>query len=258
MIDKLIGIMTSTLIAVSLVTMSSSFILVAAQPNADHRLPILLIHGYSQDSTVWDKWVQWLRNDNFSNVYPITFERDDECGSAKQHAAELADTIDRILVDTGHNQVNIVGHSKGGLDARTYIATGTDKVANLIMIGTPNAGTSAAIWDFTGCFPAGINELLPGSPGTTAEDHPESTNYYTIAGNWLPNLSCPSFLPWMLIEDGGNCYIRGDDDGLVTVNSVESSRNYIALGEETSHHHLDLLQHREEYERALTVLDDTA
>ena len=96
-------------------------------------------------------------------------------GLRRQHLEELADMIDRILVDTGHNQVNIVGHSKGGLDARTYIATGTgtDKVANLIMIGTPNAGTSAAIWDFTGCFPAGINELLPGSPGTTAKDHPE-------------------------------------------------------------------------------------
>jgi triacylglycerol esterase/lipase EstA (alpha/beta hydrolase family) len=38
--------------------------------------------------------------------------------------------------------------TKGGLDARWYIATTVaDKVANLIMIGTPNAGSPAAFVD---------------------------------------------------------------------------------------------------------------
>ena len=37
---------------------------------------------------------------------------------------------------TGQNQVNIVGFSKGGLDARVYLANdlANDNVANLIMI----------------------------------------------------------------------------------------------------------------------------
>ena len=37
--------------------------------------------------------------------------------------------------------MNIVGHSKGGLDARVYLSNGTHDVANLIMIGAPNAGS---------------------------------------------------------------------------------------------------------------------
>jgi triacylglycerol esterase/lipase EstA (alpha/beta hydrolase family) len=45
-------------------------------------------------------------------------------------------------------QVNIVGHSKGGLDARVFLAnnafTNNKAVANLIMIGTPNAGSPIA------------------------------------------------------------------------------------------------------------------
>jgi hypothetical protein len=36
-----------------------------------------------------------------------------------------------------------VGHSKGGLYARAYLGTDTNKVANLIMIGTPDAGSLA-------------------------------------------------------------------------------------------------------------------
>ena len=39
---------------------------------------------------------------------------------------------------SGQNKVNIVGHSKGGLDARMYLGNSTQDVANLIMIGTPN------------------------------------------------------------------------------------------------------------------------
>ena len=39
----------------------------------------------------------------------------------------------------------MVGHSKGGLDARVYLAnSGTHDVANLIMIGTPNGGNPLA------------------------------------------------------------------------------------------------------------------
>ena len=47
---------------------------------------------------------------------------------------------------TGQDKVNIVGHSKGGLDARVYLADNITRndVANLIMIGTPNAGSPIA------------------------------------------------------------------------------------------------------------------
>jgi triacylglycerol lipase len=83
---------------------------------------------------------------------------DDRCGSVQQNTAELSGIIEKILRDTGFEQVNIVAHSKGRLDARAYTATGTDNVANLIMIGTPNAGSPAALWDLTGCPPGASAE----------------------------------------------------------------------------------------------------
>jgi triacylglycerol esterase/lipase EstA (alpha/beta hydrolase family) len=71
--------------------------------------PILLIHGYAEDSSVWHSWENWLHTDNFTNVYPITFKHDDECGSVKYHATELSGIVDKILNDTGSERVNIVG-----------------------------------------------------------------------------------------------------------------------------------------------------
>jgi hypothetical protein len=51
----------------------------------------------------------------------------------------------------------MVGHSKGGLDARVYLAkSGTYDVANLIMIGTPNGGNPLA------------NELVAAAAAKTA------------------------------------------------------------------------------------------
>src|SRR5215211_6280494 len=81
-------------------------------------LPVLLIHGYMEDAAVWNKWVDLLKKDGIS-AYPITFKQsDDKCGSAADHAKELSNIIGQIKKETGQNKVNIVGHSKGGLDAR--------------------------------------------------------------------------------------------------------------------------------------------
>src|SRR5918996_5811877 len=80
-------------------------------------LPVLLIHGYMEDASVWNKWVDLLKKDGIS-AYPITFNQsDDKCGSAADHAKELSDVIAKIKSQNGQSKVNIVGHSKGGLDA---------------------------------------------------------------------------------------------------------------------------------------------
>ena len=98
-----------------------------------------------EDATVWNKWMDLLKKDGISAAYPITFKQsDDKCGSAAEHAKELSNIIGQIKDETGQNKVNIVARSKGGLDARVYLANNTKDVANLVMIGTPNAGSPLA------------------------------------------------------------------------------------------------------------------
>ncbi len=147
-------------------------------------LPVLLIHGHMEDATVWNKWVDLLKKDGISAAYPITFKQsDDKCGSAAEHAKELSNIIGQIKKETGQNKVNIVAHSKGGLDARVYLANNTKDVANLVMIGTPNAGSPLAESCEVGT-PA-VYDLRPGAAATEVKMNP-NTKYYTIAGDWNP------------------------------------------------------------------------
>jgi len=107
-------------------------------------LPVLLLHGYLEDVTIWRTWENLLTEDGIP-FYTVTFTNDDECGSAAAHAIELQRIIQKFLNSTDYTKVNIAAHSKGGLDARAYLATGTDDVASLIMIGTPNAGSPSTL-----------------------------------------------------------------------------------------------------------------
>jgi pimeloyl-ACP methyl ester carboxylesterase len=185
-------------------------------------LPVILIHGWNEGSggTIplhWDEWTHNLSEDNIPFCI-ISFEQsNDACGSAADHAKELAQIVQDIISETGQNQVNIVGFSKGGLDARVYLANdlSNDNVANLIMIGTPNAGTQMA-FTTNDCSP-GIDDLKPNAPATNAKQNTH-TKYYTIAG------AC---FPWI-------------GDGLVSTSSVNSQPYFKLLGTSNACH-LDLL-----------------
>lgn len=127
--------------------------------------------------------------------------------------------------ETGAEKINIVAHSKGGLDARIYLANNlsNNDVANLIMIGTPNAGSPLAAEAVKEgrifCEPA-LFDLVPGAPATQAKKNP-NTNYFTISGNWVSQ-----FIPFTIIDkncpedpftfsflDRGRSHIPGPDDG---------------------------------------------
>jgi pimeloyl-ACP methyl ester carboxylesterase len=227
----------TVVIVIEILVSNGLFGSLATAQEDENVLPVLLVHGYYEDASIWETWEEFLEADDIP-FYTITFEQsDDECGSAIDHARELNNRIQEILDSTDYEQVNIVGHSKGGLDARVYLAGGTDDVANLIMIGTPNDGSPLAEFSDI-CGPA-VYDLRRGASATQAEQNP-NTDYYTISGNWLSNV-------------GGNWYIPGLDDGWVAVASVESEEYSQSLGQ-TSHYHNDLLE-EEEYNLALDILD---
>ena len=187
-------------------------------------IPVLLIHGWNEGSggdfpIHFNVWEHQLNQDKIPFCI-ISFEQSsDACGSSADHAKELAQIVQNIISETGQNQVNIVGYSKGGLDARVYLASNltNDDVANLIMVGTPNAGSGFAVGSFI-CVPA-VFDLLHGSDATQAEKNTH-TKYHTIAG------ICFIFP------------IKGD--GLVSESSVNSQPYFHRLGF-SSNCHLNLL-----------------
>ena len=207
------------------------------QQTEDKPLPVLLVHGYAEDAAVWKKWEDMLRKDGIQ-FFTVTFkDSDDKCGSAKQHAIELEKMAQDIKEQSGAQKINIVGHSKGGLDARVFLdITDTKDVANLIMIGTPNAGSPVAETNDV-CAPA-VYDLRLGANATKAVVNP-NTKYYTIAGDWMPLTQ-------------GNLLIPGNDDGLIPVESVESQQYFQSLGR-TEHGHAELLSEKE-YQMSKDIL----
>jgi pimeloyl-ACP methyl ester carboxylesterase len=235
--NKKNNIVTVTIAVISIAIIVSGSFVSLASSQSEKPLPVLLIHGYVEDAAIWKKWEDLLKKDGIQ-FFTITFkDSDDKCGSAEQHAKELEKRVQDVKQQSGAQKINIVGHSKGGLDARVFLdITDTKDVANLIMIGTPNAGSPAAETN-DACAPA-IFDLRPGANATKAVMNP-NTKYYTITGDWLPAVQ-------------GNPAIPGHDDGLVPVESVETEGYFQSLGR-TEHGHAELLQ-EQEYNMAKDVL----
>ncbi|MCU1455562.1 MAG: lipase class 2 [Acidimicrobiales bacterium] len=61
-------------------------------------------------------------------------------------ARALGAYVDTVLARTGATKVDLVGHSQGGLVARSFVKDfgGASKVDSLITLGTPNTGTYVA------------------------------------------------------------------------------------------------------------------
>jgi len=203
-------------------------------------LPVILIHGYHDNSERWSIWENLLYQNNIPYC-TVSFQQSidpssdyDACGSAADHANDLAQIVQYVKQGTGQNKVNIVGHSKGGLDVRKYLGdTNTHDVANLIMIGTPNKGGLGADFNFFDtCTPAAKDLTSLNAYNIAGQNW--HTNYYTIAGicsNWPePN------------------------DGFVTESSVDSLSYAKALLPHPSDCHLDLL-HENEFELAKPILE---
>jgi len=190
-------------------------------------LPVILVHGYNEASIIWFVWEQALESSGIQYC-SVTFHPNDFCGRASHDATELSKIVQNVKNMTQQNQVNIVAHSKGGLDARLYLSSsGTADVANLIMIGTPNAGSPVA--DYTEAknlnpYCPAVRDLTTYAPVNNAAENP-NTQYYTVAGVCLPYL-----------EYGGITLIPELNDGLVSVSSVESQSYFHSLGHSPNCH----------------------
>jgi pimeloyl-ACP methyl ester carboxylesterase len=231
--------------------------------SSNNAIPVILIHGYYQDYTVWSDWEKVLLKDKVPYC-TVSFNRNDKCGTATDHAKELKEIVQTVKNITHQKQVNLVGHSKGGLDARVYLAESqTLDVANLIMIGTPNRGSPLA--DFIAyfislipwfdlssffCTPA-LDDWKTDAPDTQVTENLH-TSYYTIYGDWNPLLPCG----YRGLEGIGYPILYNfglvPNDGIVPKWSVEDLNNYTNLGY-TFHCHTDLLG-SQEYNLSKNVL----
>lgn len=106
------------------------------------KYPILLVHGiFFRDWLLVNYWGR-IPATLIRNGARIFYGKQQSAQSVPDSARELRDTILSVIKETGAEKVNIIAHSKGGLDSRYAISClGMDKyVATLTTINTPHKG----------------------------------------------------------------------------------------------------------------------
>lgn len=106
------------------------------------KYPILLVHGvFFRDLKLPNYWGR-IPKELERNGAVIYYGQHDSASSVADSGEALAKRIKSIVEETGCEKVNIIAHSKGGLDSRYATSLcGSDKyVASLTTINTPHRG----------------------------------------------------------------------------------------------------------------------
>jgi len=110
------------------------------------RYPLLMVHGvFFRDWKYFNYWGR-IPKELADNGARIFYGNHNSALPVEQAAGELKARILEIMRETGSEKVNIIAHSKGGLDARYAISClGMDAhVASLTAVSTPHRGTPLA------------------------------------------------------------------------------------------------------------------
>ncbi len=115
--------------------------------------PIMLVHGWNSSGSTWTSFSNdYLVPDGIPYLIPNDGASDLILPRAYSinNANGISEEIQRMLNKFGVDKVNIVAHSKGGLDSRMYLRLyGGQYVENLVQIATPNHGSRVADYVLT-------------------------------------------------------------------------------------------------------------
>ena len=124
------------------------------------KYPIILVHGIAAKQLRILNAFGQIGEELKKEGYTVYISDNDGFGSIENNAEQLKKYIEKVLQQTGAEKVNIIAHSKGGLDSK-YMITKLgmeDKVASLTTLCTPHKGSIIAskIWD----LPMPIKKIL--------------------------------------------------------------------------------------------------
>lgn len=215
------------------------------------KYPILMVHGiFFRD---WQKFNYWGRipKELVRNGAEVYYGNQQSSAHIAESAEELKESILKVINETGAEKLNIIAHSKGGLDSRYAISKlGMDKyVASLTTINTPHYGAkfvdgilakvSDGLLDFVARkynklftvlgdkqpdFKAGVSDLSYAVCSKLDDELPDSPDifYYSVMSKMKNVFSAgfPLNLGYMLNKPHGS-----GNDGLVTVESALRGEN---------------------------------
>lgn len=217
------------------------------------KYPIIMVHGiFFRDWQLFNYWGR-IPATLIRNGATINYGKQQSSGSVARSAEEIRKTILKVINETGAEKVNLIAHSKGGLDSRYAISRlGMDKyVATLTTINTPHKGCDmvddllkklpsavvrfiagryngifSKLGDENPDFTSGVNDLsavrakkyddeMPDSPGVSYR------SVMTVMGS-ASSAGFPLNIGYKMIKR-----LNGENDGLVAESSAKHGRHRI-------------------------------
>lgn len=120
------------------------------RPTAAHPFPVVLVEGtFESMAKNWVTMSPYLKKAGYC-VYALNYGETngvDATGPVADSAKQLAPFVDGVLTATKTEQVDLVGHSQGGMMPRYYLGFlgGATKVHALVGIAPSNHGTAGVV-----------------------------------------------------------------------------------------------------------------
>ena len=222
------------------------------------KYPLLMVHGvFFRDYKKFSYWGR-ITKELISNGATIYYGEHQSALSVEDSGAEIAKRVKEIVESTGCEKVNIIAHSKGGVDSRMAIFAHDLEpyVASLTTINSPHRGCKFADY-LLNIMPEGIkNKVVVGYNGAMkklGDTNPdfmaavkdltsERATYLDSIMTTPKNVFCQSVgskidkvtngkfplnFSYVLVK-----HFDGYNDGLVGVESFEWGDKYIFLNDE--------------------------
>lgn len=219
------------------------------------KYPILLVHGvFFRDIRFFNYWGR-VPGELMKNGAICYYGNQQSAATVPVCGKELAERIKELVETTGCEKVNVIAHSKGGLDMRYAIANcgAAEYVATLTTINTPHRGCAFAeylidkapeklrhsienkynaalkkLGDSEPDFMGAVEDLTVRSCKKINEQTPDAEGvYYQSVGSKLNKSRGGRFplnMSYMLVK-----YFDGDNDGLVSMPSSVWGERFIPI-----------------------------
>lgn len=219
------------------------------------KYPVLLVHGvFFRDSKFFNYWGR-IPKELETNGATIFYGNQPSAASVPESAAYIRDRVKEIIASTGAEKVNIIAHSKGGLDCRYAVARLgiEDCVASLTTVNTPHKGCLFADYLLSGISPA-IKDRVANTYNSALRKFGEADSDFLAAVSNLTDkycselnaeleepksFFCQSVGSVLTKADGGTFPLNfsyhlvhlfsGANDGLVSEESFHWGEKYISL-----------------------------
>ena len=219
------------------------------------KYPILLVHGvFFRDSKFFNYWGR-IPRELKRNGAAVFYGNHPSAASIADSAEILKDRVLQIIRETGAEKVNIIAHSKGGLDCR-YAITNlgiADCVASLTTVNTPHRGCQFADYLLTK-IPSETKDSVANAYNTALRKLGEKEADFLAAVNDLTDSHCQQLDSQMPTPEGIFCqsigsvlskaasgsfplnfsyhlvkHFSGENDGLVSEDSFAWGEKYTLL-----------------------------